>query len=411
VRAVLAENNHSFTDARATLLALARKSWRAAISSWWNNRPALPPIPSACGGTGCAELDEELFGLHAPEREVAVSNDQKLAEELNTEQYDPLIECGCCFADVAWEQSAACTAGHLICRDCLVRGAQESNNGTVKCLSAATEERCIEPVCRSVLEVALPPPVLQAFEDRAARVNVKQCGLAVASCPFCPYAEFEATPRYHFHRGTLLILWVAFYVVLNETLPFNVAAVYVTVTAVLCAIGTPEGLQRTVALALGADAGARSMAARRRGTRFVCRNPACGLGSCAICTKAWPSMTAHNCVEDERDRLRLHVEQAMADAVKRVCPQCGCGFVKDGGCNKMTCPCGYKMWYVALFLTCMGRVQCAAAMRELMQVLLRQQLSMSCGPACRGVRTLLRPLPTPRRRVPHVLALRSIRRS
>ena len=349
VRAVLAENNHSFTDTRAALLIIARKSWRAAISSWWYNRPAPPPIPSARGGTGCIELDDELFGFRAPEREVVFNDDQKISEELNNAQYDPLIECGCCFADVAWEQSAACAAGHLICRECLIRGVQASNNATVLCLSAATDERCIEPVCRKVLEVALPPVVLQAFDDRAARIDVKQSGLAVAGCPFCPFAEFEATPPYRFQRGRLLVLWVIFYVVLSRILPFNDIAICVTVTAILWFISTPEWLQRNVALPLGADTGARSKAARRRSTRFVCRNRSCGLGSCVVCAKAWPSMIVHSCVEDERDQLRLYVEQAMADAIKRVCPQCGCGFVKDGGCNKMTCRCGYKMWYVAHF--------------------------------------------------------------
>lgn len=351
IRGVLAENNHSFTDARATLLVLVRNSWRAAISSWWYSRPAPPPISSARGGTGCAELDDELFDIRAPEREVAVSGDQKLAEELNIAQYDLLIECGCCFGDVVWEQSAACAAGHLICRDCLIRGAQDSNNASVLCLSAATDERCVEIVPRSVLAAVLPPTVLQAFEDRAARVNVKQCGLAVVSCPFCPFAEFEETPHYRFNRGKLAILWVVICVALSRLLPLNftVTTGYVVVTATLYAIGTSEGLQRFVALSLGADAAARSMAAKRRGTRFVCRNTACGLGSCTVCNKAWSSMTSHNCAEDGRKQLRLHIEQAMADAVKRVCPQCRCAFVKDGGCNKMTCSCGYIMWYVARF--------------------------------------------------------------
>ncbi|KAH8833091.1 hypothetical protein DL96DRAFT_1584642, partial [Flagelloscypha sp. PMI_526] len=34
------------------------------------------------------------------------------------------------------------------------------------------------------------------------------------------------------------------------------------------------------------------------------------------------------------------------EAIKRICPHCNTSFVKDGGCNKMTCPCGYKMCYL-----------------------------------------------------------------
>ena len=44
--------------------------------------------------------------------------------------------------------------------------------------------------------------------------------------------------------------------------------------------------------------------------------------------------------------LRTQVEQAMSMAVKRVCPRCNTSFVKNSGCNKLTCPCGYKMCYV-----------------------------------------------------------------
>jgi hypothetical protein len=36
----------------------------------------------------------------------------------------------------------------------------------------------------------------------------------------------------------------------------------------------------------------------------------------------------------------------MSLAIKRVCPKCNTSFVKNEGCNKLTCPCGYKMCYV-----------------------------------------------------------------
>ena len=44
--------------------------------------------------------------------------------------------------------------------------------------------------------------------------------------------------------------------------------------------------------------------------------------------------------------LRTQVETAMSLAIKRVCPRCNTSFVKTAGCNKLTCPCGYKMCYV-----------------------------------------------------------------
>lgn len=44
--------------------------------------------------------------------------------------------------------------------------------------------------------------------------------------------------------------------------------------------------------------------------------------------------------------MRIYVEKAMADAIKRTCPVCHISFVKSDGCNKLTCPCGYVMCYV-----------------------------------------------------------------
>ncbi|KAH7099906.1 hypothetical protein BKA62DRAFT_273958 [Auriculariales sp. MPI-PUGE-AT-0066] len=345
IRAVLAENNHSFVDSRETLLVLAGKSWRVAISSWWHSRPGISRTPSVRGDTGCAELDDELFGAQAPERDAVTSQDQQLATELNAEEYEQLLECGCCFADVTCEQAAACGGGHLVCRDCLVQSAQDSNSGTLRCISATTDEPCAQAFARELLEAVLPPVVLLGFDNRAARLDVAQSGLTVAACPFCPFAEFEETPDYRFDPGALLVLWVLGYVFLIETLPVSVVVGYVTLTALLFAIPPPAGAIRAILRWIRADAGAREVAARRRGTRFVCRNPACSLGSCIVCSKAWPSNVAHNCVEDERERLRLMIETAMTNAVKRVCPQCQYAFVKEGGCNKMTCRCGYKMCY------------------------------------------------------------------
>ena len=40
------------------------------------------------------------------------------------------------------------------------------------------------------------------------------------------------------------------------------------------------------------------------------------------------------------------MEAARTTAIKRTCPQCGLGFIKESGCNKLVCRCGYVMCYV-----------------------------------------------------------------
>ncbi|KAM0787395.1 hypothetical protein ACM66B_003480 [Microbotryomycetes sp. NB124-2] len=65
----------------------------------------------------------------------------------------------------------------------------------------------------------------------------------------------------------------------------------------------------------------------------------CGKTSCRTCHKQIDMRMgsgAHKCWQDETDSLRLAVERARTQAVKRTCPKCGLAFVKESGCNKMS---------------------------------------------------------------------------
>ncbi|ORY88090.1 hypothetical protein BCR35DRAFT_302003 [Leucosporidium creatinivorum] len=73
----------------------------------------------------------------------------------------------------------------------------------------------------------------------------------------------------------------------------------------------------------------------------------CGLVTCLLCSASvMPERGAHRCYGEEKDGLRLAVERARSEAVKRVCGRCGLSFVKEGGCNKMSCRCGAASCFV-----------------------------------------------------------------
>lgn len=69
----------------------------------------------------------------------------------------------------------------------------------------------------------------------------------------------------------------------------------------------------------------------------------CGRPSCRLCHKL--HYAGHECL-DSTEGLRLAKEQAASNAIKRQCPECGLSFVKDNGCNKIVCRCGYSMCFV-----------------------------------------------------------------
>lgn len=72
---------------------------------------------------------------------------------------------------------------------------------------------------------------------------------------------------------------------------------------------------------------------------FRCQNEECGAVTCRECKK--PDHLPRSCAEVDEDKkidARHVVEEAMTNALLRNCPKCNKVFIKESGCNKMTCP-------------------------------------------------------------------------
>ncbi|KAG9031372.1 hypothetical protein FRB95_002803 [Tulasnella sp. JGI-2019a] len=72
---------------------------------------------------------------------------------------------------------------------------------------------------------------------------------------------------------------------------------------------------------------------------FRCENEECQAVTCRQCKRV--DHVPKSCQEMEGDRkldARHAVEEAMTAALMRKCPKCSKAFVKEHGCNKMTCP-------------------------------------------------------------------------
>lgn len=71
---------------------------------------------------------------------------------------------------------------------------------------------------------------------------------------------------------------------------------------------------------------------------FRCEAPDCGKVSCRLCKLE--SHIPKSCEEHAKENglsVRRQIEEAMSAALIRKCNKCGTPFVKEKGCNKMTC--------------------------------------------------------------------------
>lgn len=71
---------------------------------------------------------------------------------------------------------------------------------------------------------------------------------------------------------------------------------------------------------------------------FRCQAPNCEMISCRLCKRE--SHIPKTCEESAKERglsVRRQIEEAMSAALIRKCNRCGTPFVKEEGCNKMTC--------------------------------------------------------------------------
>ena len=394
ITAVLAEHNYAYLDARRTLVSLSEKSWRYTLSSLFR-RKAPSPAPAAAAAaadaqnhplvtwkstgrgaivptirrTGNDELDAELFNtLVRPLRERArheqEERDKELAQFLNNEEaaeLDATHECGCCFTDGAFEEFTSCDAeGHLLCLRCVQHALSEAvfGQGWLSVDEAAGALRCLavdgdgcpgrvgaEHLRRAALDMPKGEDVLRRFDQRLAEQSLLAANVPLLRCPFCDYAEVDELylpPGATALRLRLTnIVNLAFLILCVGTIPFVLPTlILATVACLLLSPTTQPGPY----LATEWRAALQRHHRRRRGQKFTCLSPQCSRASCLSCQKQWADV--HVCNESSLVSLRTQVEQAMSAAVKRVCPRCATSFVKSSGCNKLRCPCGYRMCYV-----------------------------------------------------------------
>lgn len=231
------------------------------------------------------ELDLEIAFIQNKQQDDAVKDDEALAEQLNEEEYETNgdgIECGCCFTDYPFNHMIQCPDAHLFCKGCMT-----------SYVSTQLGEHNTRIVCMASSE----PPCSMAFSfselqrfmtpkllELYHRVNArKEIELAALdNLEECPFCEYKVV------------------------------------------MDNPEE------------------------KLFRCENVEdCGVVSCRGCKKL--EHLPKKCEEADLEKYfdgQHAVDEAMSQALMRNCPKCSKAFIKESGCNKMTCPsCGTLSCY------------------------------------------------------------------
>lgn len=385
---VLAESNYSYLESRRTLTTLSSKSWRFTISSLFfrrkpiatgeaENHPLVIWRSSGQGSilptiraTGSAELDRELYNalitpLKLRDRDEREAKDRQVATLLNQEEAEEAgatYECGCCFTTAPFEEITCCNLeSHVVCFSCVQHSIKEAlfgqgwlssinpETGTLRCLSVEGDG-CqghvpYEHLQQAMMDQKGGADMMHKLERRLADHSLLESNLPLVRCPFCSYAEVDDIYLENHESQLRLRLDSAYRILFLATclIPVLLLLPAFLLSSLIC-IMAATGVSLSTQLKLEWSEARRRHSRRRRGLKFTCQSPECKRISCLSCHKSWTDV--HVCNESSLVALRTQVEQAMSMAVKRVCPRCNTSFVKNSGCNKLTCPCGYKMCYV-----------------------------------------------------------------
>ncbi|MCJ8746433.1 hypothetical protein PDJAM_G00141700 [Pangasius djambal] len=161
---------------------LERKMYFLEKNRRWCRSFDMPLEPS---------LMKELQFYEQKAKEMAEHEDFLLALQVNEEQYQKdgqLIECGCCCGEFAFEEMTQCSDGHLFCKECLVKYAQEAVFGSGRSELSCMEGSCTCSFPTSELEKVLPENILCKYYERQAEEAVAAtCADELVRCPFCNF--------------------------------------------------------------------------------------------------------------------------------------------------------------------------------------------------------------------------------
>ncbi|KNC99495.1 uncharacterized protein SPPG_04890 [Spizellomyces punctatus DAOM BR117] len=117
---------------------------------------------------------------------------KQIAEEDNKENTP--VECGCCYCDYNMDDMTQCDEGHLFCKECARKAAENSiglRKIELKCLHNGGCESLFPP---AAIEQFLPEKMWKGYLKLCQEVDLERAGIPdFHSCPFCPFGAIVST--------------------------------------------------------------------------------------------------------------------------------------------------------------------------------------------------------------------------
>ncbi|KAI8912655.1 hypothetical protein EDD86DRAFT_114973 [Gorgonomyces haynaldii] len=271
------------------------------------------------------ELQQEMLHLQYPREHP---NDHQLALELNEQEYLEKIECLCCYNDVTIEEMVPCSNAHLFCKKCIENLLNEGMYGQghlrAKRMYCMCQSECQAEIPESSIQQAVPKELFSNYMATFFYEQMQQAKIEQAHCPFCNYCEelppkerdwqiveeIKANLRQYWKQQLTMLLLTGFLLT-----PLSIETMYLFLfgfafTKRLMDQFRPDlwmRLERWIVKVLEPK--------KIRFPVLNCKNSDCMKASCVGCKKEWDP--PHECHSEEKDSLRLHVEQAMSTALIR----------------------------------------------------------------------------------------------
>lgn len=263
------------------------------------------------------KLTRQLEQLEQRSWQAQIERDGQLAQRLNEEEYDregQSITCGCCYGDQVFESLMFCSeANHAFCHDCVRRYLSEGLFGQgslrgqarINCISSDPCGGCLPTLA---LQRVLSQDMWKAYEQsqlEGFRSNEER-----VQCCACSYFELDGTSQPKIFSSSWLRSLSGWLMVVEIVL-----MCFCSRSLFYIAISLPWLLFIQWDIASDLEMAYKRLIKTRRGMVLKCKNPECKIDTCLQCQR--PFRGLHKCWEKEADGLRLYVEKAMADAVKR----------------------------------------------------------------------------------------------